>query len=424
MEYKKIIKDNYTLHLVKTDRFKSMNIVIFFTKKFDKDDLKYARLLASNLVYTSKKYNTKNAIAIKGEDLYGTRVSTSFDIVGNTEQFVISCDFLNPKYTKDCLLDESIDFLCEILFNPNVNDDGFNEEYFNVIKKDLISSINSIKDNPNAYSNIEYNKIMYKGTPSENTSLPTLEMINSVTPKSLYSFYKKLINNTFNIDFFVYGEYDERIVDIIDKKFIKLIGKKDNIKFSIDHKYNNNLIEKVDSLNYNQSKLYIGYRLNNLDYHELYHVMKVYNTILGTMNDSILFNIVREEYSLCYSIGSYYSKYNPSLTIYAGINKNNYEKSVELIKKCVDLMKDKKILSRLFDSAKKTINTYINDYYDDCTSQINKFYSDNYEYGEDIETYREKINDVTIDEVIKLNDKITLSTIYLLKGDKNDKENI
>ena len=142
------------------------------------------------------------------------------------------------------------------------------------------------------------------------------------------------------------------------------------------------------------------------------------------MNDSILFNIVREKHSLCYSIGSYYSKYNPSLTIYAGINKDNYEKSVSLIKECMEMMKDKKVLNRLFDSAKKTINTYLNNYYDDAVSQINKYYYDQFEESEDIETYRENLNNVTIDEVIALNDKISLSVIYLLEGDNNGKEDI
>ena len=34
MEYKKIKRDGYTLHLVNTNRFKSINIVIFLTKIF------------------------------------------------------------------------------------------------------------------------------------------------------------------------------------------------------------------------------------------------------------------------------------------------------------------------------------------------------------------------------------------------------
>ena len=39
MEYKKIIEDNYTLHLINNDRFKIMNVVVFFTKKYDKNDM-------------------------------------------------------------------------------------------------------------------------------------------------------------------------------------------------------------------------------------------------------------------------------------------------------------------------------------------------------------------------------------------------
>ena len=226
-----------------------------------------------------------------------------------------------------------------------------------------------------------------------------------------------MFNGDYKIDIAVYGELDSSVQDIIKRKFKNVKSNNEKLTMYINHKYKDEVQEKVDSLPFNQSKLYIGYRLKELDYHELNHVLRVYNTILGTMNDSILFNVVREEHSLCYSIGSYYSKYNPSLTIYAGINKVNYEKSVELIKECVESMKDKKVLERLFDSAKKTINTYLNNYYDDLTAQINQYYQREFDTVEDVETIRENINKVTIDEVIKLNDKISLSTIYLLKGD-------
>ncbi len=417
MEYKKIIEDNYTLHLINTDRFKSMSIVVFLTKKFNKDDIPYGNLLCKNMVYTSKKYNTKNKMAIIGEELYGASVSASFGISGKTESYVFSLDFLNPKYTDSSYLESSIDFLCEILFNPNVKDNAFESSYFNITKKDAISSVLSLKDKPNLYARVEYSALMYKGTETAYSSIPNLKDLESITEKDLYKEYTKLFNGDYKIDIAVYGELDSSVQDIIKRKFKNVKSNNEKLTMYINHKYKDEVQEKVDSLPFNQSKLYIGYRLKGLDYHELNHVLRVYNTILGTMNDSILFNVVREEHSLCYSIGSYYSKYNPSLTIYAGINKVNYEKSVELIKECVESMKDKKVLERLFDSAKKTINTYLNNYYDDLTAQINQYYQREFDTVEDVETIRENINKVTIDEVIKLNDKISLSTIYLLKGD-------
>src|SRR5574344_2186311 len=147
MEYKKIKKENYTLHLINTNRFKTINIVVFMTTKFNKDDIVYNTLLSQNLVYTSKKYNTKNKMAIRGEELFCSKVSTSFGIVGNMEELVFSTDFLNPKYTEDKYMEESIDFLSEIIFNPNVENSKFNEEYFNIIRNDNIARVNSIKDN-------------------------------------------------------------------------------------------------------------------------------------------------------------------------------------------------------------------------------------------------------------------------------------
>ena len=412
MEYKKIIEDNYTLHLINSDRFKLMNVVIFLTKKYNEKDVPYGVLL-----YSTKNYNTKNKIAIKGEELYGSRITSSFTSTGDSLSFSFALDFLNPKYTKKEYLSKTLDFLCEVLFNPNVTKDGFDEQYFNIIKNDVIAAINSTKDNPAKYASIEYGKIMYKGTPSAKGVNPTVEEIEKVTPLKLYEFYKKLFDGEYKIDIAVHGEYNDEIIGIIKNKFNKIKSSKDKIDLKIKQKYNTKLITKTDTLPFKQSRLLIGYRIKEPTYHEMNHVLKIYNTMLGTMNDSLLFNIVREQNSLCYSIGSYYSKYNNALTIYAGINKDNADKSIELIKKCVEMMSNKNIIEKLYDYALKTINTYLNNYYDDVTSQINKYYIKEFEETEDIETLREKLNNVTVDEIVELNKKINIQTIYLLKGD-------
>ena len=419
MEYKKIIKNDITYHLINSDRFKSISIVLFFTKEFNKNDIVYGNYLTNNLVYSSKKYNTKNKIAAHGEDLYGTKVGASFGINGKCETISFTLDFVNPKYTDGKYMHLSLDFLKEVLLNPNVENGEFNKEYFEIIKKDAIANVKNIKDNPNLFASIEYAKIMYKGTPSSYSSIPSLEDIESVTPKKLYDFYESLFDGTFKLDICILGEIDDSIIEILNNYFGFIKSSTKKLNFHIKSKFENDVVEKIDSLPFNQSKLYIGYKLDSMSYHEFNHVLRVYNTILGTMNDSILFNIVREENSLCYSIGSYVTRYNQSLTVYAGINKKNYDKTIELIKKCVNDMSDRKVLERLFDSAKKLINTYLNNYYDDSIAQINRYYTMEFESLEDIETTREKINEVTIDEVIEISKKIHLNTIYMLKGDNN-----
>ena len=417
MQYKKITENNITYHLINTDRFKSLSIVFYLTKEFEQRDIVFGNFVCNNLMYSSKKYNTKNKIASKGEDLFGAKVSGSFGLTGKCTTMSFSLDFVNPKYTESKYMDESLDFLYEVVFNPNVKNGEFNKQYFNIIKKDAISNYNAIRENPNLFSSIEYAKLMFKGTPTAYPNIPDIDSINSVSPSNVYEYYTHLFDGTFNIDVCIFGEVEESIIDKIKDKFGFIKSNNKRLEFTTHSIYSGKENTKIDSLKYNQSRLYMGYKFDKMTKHEFNHVLKVYNTILGTMNDSLLFNIVREENSLCYSIGSYVTKYNPSLTIYAGINKCNYEKTIELIKKCVDCMNNKEMVSRLFDDSKKTINTYLNTYYDDENSQINYYYTGNYEHNEDVEELRENINKVTIDEVIELNNKIHLDTIYFMKGE-------
>ena len=418
MNYKKIEDNEYNLHIVNSNRFRTISIVVFLTKKFNPKDIAFANLLTQNMTFTSKKYNTKTKMSKIYEDLYGAHISGSFGITGALESFSFSLDFLNPKYTDRKYFKKTLDYFKEILFNPNIVNNEFDNTYFNILKNDLISNIKAIKDDSRKYGSIEYAKLMYKGTPNAYSVYPEIEDLEKVTAKSLYNFYKTLFNGDYKIDIVVHGDLDYDIQKYLKDCFKDAKGSNDkSLSFDVIHKYSDAVEEKIDNLPFNQSRLYMGYRLNNLSSYEMNYVLRVYNTILGTMNDSILFNIVREENSLCYAIGSYYSKYNPSLTIYAGINKKNYEKTVKLIKECVELMKDKNTVKKLFNYAKKTINTYLNNYYDDLSMQINNCWTKEFEDIDDVETIREEIEKVTLDDVINLNNKISLSVIYLLKGD-------
>ena len=420
MDYKQITKDGITYHLIKTSRFKEITVSMFLTKSFDYDDLAYSMLLTNALMYSSKKYNTKNKIASYGEDLYGARVSANYSVTGASSSYAFVLDFINPKYTDNKYMDKTLDFFKEIILNPNTNSNHFNDEHFNIIKKDVIKSIESIKDNPSKYGSIKYNKHMFKGTPGEYSTIPNVEDVEKLNSSDLYKYYKDLFTGKYRVDIFILGEIDESMVNSIHSRFLGIKSNNKKLNLTIKSKLNKKPLTYEEVLNYNQSKLYLGYKFDNLNFHELNHVLRVYNTILGTMNDSVLFNVVRESSSLCYTIGSYVSYYNPSLTIYAGINKKNYEETVKLIEKCVNNMSDKGQVERLFSSSLKTINTYLNNYYDDSVSQINNYYIKIFENKESIEELRNSINKVTIDEVLDLNKKIHLDTIFFLKGDNNE----
>ena len=417
MTYKKIKNKNNTIHVIDSNRFKEMHIAIYFTKKANNDEMALGNLLCPNMTYTCKKYNTKSKIAIRGEELFGAKVSTSFGYNGNSQSYVVGLQMLNPKYTAEEYLDESLDFLYEILFNPNVDEEGFNETFFNITKNDYINSIKSIKENPNEIGSILYDRIIFKGTLLEKC-IPSIEEIEKISRKDLYEYYKKLFDGSYNINIIIHGEDAESIVDKLSNRFKDIKGNNEEITFDIKRPFTDEVIEKSESYSFKQSRLYIGYSLKDLNYHERKHVLRVYNLILGSMTDSLLFDNVREKYSLCYSINSSFNRYTPVLTVSAGINKNNFEEAKKRIFETVELMKDKSIIDKYITQAKETFNTYTNSFYDDIFSQINHYFYEEFNFAEDVEELRDNINKVTSDEVIELSKKLYLNVIFFMRGDE------
>ena len=175
MDYKKIIKDNYTLHLIKTDRFKTINIGLKLTKEYNKEEFAYLNLLARVLpINGTKNYKTVNDITKKLESLYNTGIYFKSLQTSKNMSFEASLRIVNPKYTEISMYKESISMLKEIITNPLIKNNEYNN--IDVTKNNLINNIKNIKDNLPIYSSLKFNEIFYKGTIYEENSLKNLPL--------------------------------------------------------------------------------------------------------------------------------------------------------------------------------------------------------------------------------------------------------
>lgn len=421
MEYKKLTRDNFNIHFIRTDRFKAINIDIFFTKKFKKEDISYANLLCNMLVYTSKKYNTKNKYAIKLEELYSMKCGSTFGLRGSSEYINLGIEFINPKYTEKSMYIESLNFLKEVLFNPDIEKDKFNEKIFDINKNNLKTQLDTLKTNPSLFSSLQYRSVMYAGTATAHCVLGKEKDYDKINSKNLYNFYKTLFRD-FKIDIVVVGEIEteeEQIIfDAIDNMFKNITPKKlKSFDLYIKYKHNSKVNQVIEKGKFNQSKLYMGYRFKDISEVELKYVLTLYNIILGNINNSVLFESLRTKNYLCYHIGSRKNTYNTSITINSGINKVNFDKAVKLIKQSIkDMTKEEKIKPKL-NIALKAMNTILNDYYDDVYSIIDYYYNLEFETLDSIEERREKLMNVKVEDIVNLGNKAYLTTIYMLEGE-------
>ena len=293
MDYKKIIKDNYTLHLIKTDRFKTINIGLKLTKEYNKEEFAYLNLLARVLpINGTQNYKTVNDITKKLESLYNTGIYFKSLQTSKNMSFEASLRIVNPKYTEISMYKESILMLKEIITNPLIKNNEFN--YFDVTKNNLINNIKNIKDNLPIYSSLKFNEIFYKGTIYEENSLKNLPLYEKLTNKNMYKYYLKLFNS-FKIDVFVIGDYlEDEILSNVDD-LLKDFRQKDTSSKELYISFNPKKSKDKDKFTSTQSSLLVGLTINNLTEEEKFYTLLLYNTILGSMNNSVLFVNVRKE---------------------------------------------------------------------------------------------------------------------------------
>lgn len=421
MEYIKKDFGSYKLNLIKTDKFKSITVRVSFHRVIKKEEITIRNILSDMFMQSSKKYSSKRELTIKAQDLYAAGLRTTNSRLGN----YINTDFylsaLNDKYTEAGNFEASLEFLSEIIFNPDVEDGKFNNEKLDIVKNTCRSALNSIKEDASNYSLIRMAEIFGEGEPISYRMMGYLEDLDKITGKSLYDFYLDMIKNDY-VDIFVIGDFVVKEVTDLIKKYFKFdVLKKLRVPFMTEEKKaRGKKLISSETIDNTQSQLVMACRLNGLSDYERQYPLTLFNIIFGGCSDSKLFKEVREENSLCYTIHSIPNKLDNVLIVKAGIDKDNYKKTVSLIEK--DL---KDLVNGKFDDvdimmAKEYYNTALEEIEDSQIKIINNYLMMELIGTDDIETKRKMMNKVTKNEIVKVAKKVTIDTIFCLEGVKNE----
>ena len=421
MKYRKITNHTYNLHIIKTKKFKTVTVQIYFKNKLEKEEITYRNLLLNVLCEATNKYPKKRLLEIATEDLYELTYQATNYISGKYNVMCFDITFLNDEYTEEGNLEKSIEFLCEMLFNPLIettrSKTRFDKKVFDLAYSRLEENIKSLKENPDIYSKVRLLDIMAPNSMHSYPGSGTLEDLRKITPAKLYDYYQELLKKDI-LDVFVIGNVSEANIRKIinDKIKIKTIKKKSESHF-INMKRTRLLPKTVkEKKDISQSRLALGYKLDRTSDFEKRYVMNVFSYIFGGGPDSKLFKDVREKNSLCYSISSKGMALNNALIVTSGIDKKNYKKTVSLIKKNLKAMQMGQFSNEDIMKAKITYVNSIKELEDNAQNILSMYTGIEYLGSDTIDNRIKKINKVTKKQVMKFASKLHLDAIYLLEG--------
>lgn len=419
--------NNIKTTFITTDKFKTITFKIFFSGQFSKESATKRSLLARILSTSSKKYKTKKEMSEKLFDLYDASYGVAAYPSYETSIINYTLEVVNEKYLADAnITKEALNFLKETCFNPNINNNNFNEKVFQEEKRLLKSSIENIYNNKNRFALRRLLQTMCKDEITSVSALGDLKDLEQITNEELYQTYLEMIKQD-AVSIYVIGDF---VVDEMAKELEK------HFKFSSRHGKNFPLFFTKSRVNIdsqevheyqdiNQTKLLMGFRTNITPIDELITALLVFNSMYGGLFVSDLFKVVREKHSLAYQIASQISAEAGLLIVSAGIDKENINKTTSLIIQELRNYQDGHIDFDLLSVAKENIINELKEVEDNPHSLLMFIQrQDLLSLDRDINNYIEKVKSITPEDIIKAAKLIELDTIYTLsKKEGNNNEN-
>ena len=415
MEYTCYNMNAYNLHIINTNKFKTVTIDVSFRRKIKKEEITIRNLLKELIVNSSCNYSTERSLIIQTERLYDLKLLSSTYRVGNYSILSFKSRFLNEEYTEVGMNEESIKFLLDLIFKPRLDND------VDKCKKKIEKSILSLSDNKIKYALLKllestedmpysYNNYGYK------------EDLDKISDEDIKKYYDSVISDDF-VDVFVVGNVDANEIKQIFKEYFKV---------STFHKNELSLlvpelsrIRKTKELreydNVNQTQLTMLCNINGLTDYERKYVIPVYGELLGGSSNSILFDSVREKNSYAYYVNALVKPYDNIMMIYSGIQKGNDGAVVKLIEKSLSGVSKGKFDVEKLESSKKTLISAIESSLDNPVSIINNYYAMVLVDALDVNERIENIKKVSKDDIMAVSKKISVHTLFLLEA--SDEEN-
>ena len=422
MEYRKMnIKEGVNLHTIKTEIFKTNLVAVYLSSPLTKKEVTQKALSMAIIRRGTENLKTQEDINCKLEELYGAELNSGMDKVGNDEVLKFYIESLNDNFTlkNEDVLKQSIELLFDVIFNPLTENGRFKDEYFKNEKNNLKQIIEAKKDNKAQYATARTLEEMYGKDGYGLYTYGYIEDLEKLSNQEVYNSYKEMLANC-KIDIFVSGDINEsecvKLVDTeiekfkIDSRNVSDLYLKNEVKNVTETK---EVIEKMDVT---QGKLVIGLDITNTIKDERPQTA-VYNAILGGGANSKLFQNVREKASLAYTASSSYVRYKSNIFINAGIEIENFDKAIDIIRKQIEDLKNGGFTDEQIENEKKGIISQINTIDDEQDTEIIYFLGQELtDSNQTIEQYKENISKVTKEQIQNVASKVEINTIYFLRN--------
>ena len=417
---KKVTFKNKPKILKNTD-FQSIIIQVMFPYKKEMKDIAHINLLPALLDRFNNKYQNESDFISERKKLMILNTGTSRTSFGDNGYF--SFDMIVPDtfaLGKD-LLEEQFAFFKEIIYNPRIENDGFLEFELEREISNAKRSIDNALKNMMPYHSYKIKKLIDDEGFLSESLIDNKELLDKVTPNSLYEFYLNVIKNSKPI-IYVFGNVDEDKINNLCNKYLYL-NNFDNYTWDIRLNYFLNSRNKVQEIEENSifkdSAISFVYKVKDMCEDDIVY-LNIIRNLLNSLSSRLLSKKLRDENDLIYSSKVLsYDRFGV-FEVTALINKDNVTLVKEKILEVMEDLKNEELITPLLENIKERKRLNLLRILDDKFALLGDFIVKDLGFDDTTEEFYNKVKTVTAHDISKFIDRLMLDTIYFLKEEEHD----
>lgn len=411
------------LHVLPTDQFKTFSFSVYMGRPLAENTVTPTALIPFVLRRGTERFPDTRRFREKLDDMYGA--GFDFDIYkrGDYQIVLFRMDVIQDSFVEsgESLLEEAIAFLGETITNPLIEQDRFHEKYVIAEKETLHKKLMSSINDKIRYASERCLEEMFEGDPYRLHPLGRIQDLETISPESLYKQYESWLTEA-PIDIYVTGPTSLEEVEKLVRNYFRIArDTPQTYTRSIPFQKQAPVKTVVDRLDVSQGKLNMGLRIPVTYNDDQYPAALMYNGILGGYPHSKLFANVREKASLAYYVSSRYDGHKGTLTIQSGIEIDNYDQAMRIIKEQLESMKQGNIHDIELLQTKAMIANQLREL-QDSAFDIVAFDFNSVLTGKErsVKELIASVEAIQPAEIKAIAEEVQLDTIYFLRDRKGD----
>lgn len=412
------IAPGVTLRHARDTRFKQGCFSFQLVRPMARQEAALNALLPSVLLRGTRRCPDLRAVTQRLDELYGGAVGPLVRRVGDYQTTGLYCGFMDDRFALpgDQVLQPMLAFLWELLLDSPMDNGTFLPDFVESEKKNLISTIESNRNDKRQYAMQRLLKEMCAGDSFGVPRLGEVEDVAAITPEALTAHYREILCTSPIELFYVGSASEEQVISAVRPLLSNLVRSPMGLpeQTALMPGRGGEISETMDVA---QGKLCMGFVTPVTNWCKQMPAMQMLNVILGGGMTSKLFQNVREKMSLCYSIDSAYYGTKGIVLVNAGIDFDKEAVTRQEILRQLDACRKGEISEAEMTAAREALLSSLRSV-QDSPGAIENYYFTAALSGMCFtrEGYMEAVEKVTLGDIVQCANSLTLNTAYFLKG--------